>query len=312
MYCKQCGNQISEGSLFCNKCGARVEAMEININETEIKENIAEEEVAHTVETKEVVQEATNKADNDFVASVIKPLKGFFSSKTVQTVQTSAKSSGLEWIVFMGLSALMCAFAVASNAKSLIKGIVGALTSGISGVASGLLSNNIVGSAVDSVTNPILNSVGDTVASSLFNFAVWFVGGLILGAGTYFVVSSLLYCGMKLIMRVQCKMQCVFNMVAVATFPMTLAFTLNIILGFIWLPLVIVSFVVGIIASAVLLYVGMQKLEKIDKSPYWTYVLVMAVVILVVVVIAVIVIAIALAGMASQLSSLATGLGSLF
>lgn len=312
MYCKQCGNQISEGSLFCDKCGARVEVTEMNINETEIKETMAEEKTVPTVETNEVVQEETNKADNDFIVSVIKLLKGFFSTKTVQTVQTAAKSSGLEWIVFMGVSALMCAFAVALNAKSFIKGIVGALTSGIYGAASGLLSNNIVGSAVGSVANPILNSVGDTVASSLFNFAVWFVGGLILGAGTYFVVSSLLYCGMKLIMRVQCRMQCVFNMVAVATFPMTLAFTLNIILGFIWLPLVIVSFVVGIVASVILLYAGMQKLEKIDKSPYWTYVLVMAVVILVVVIIAAIVIAIALAGMASQISNLASGLGDLF
>lgn len=306
MYCKQCGNQISEDALFCDKCGARVGMTEVSTNETEIKENI------QIVENQEVVQQPVVKKDNEFVVSVIKPLKGFFSSKTVQTVQAAAKSSGLEWLVFMGLHTLMCAFSVTLNAKSLIKGLVGALTSGISDATSGLLSNNIMGSAIDSVTNPILNSVGDTVVGSLYNFAAWFIGGLILGAGTYFVISSLLYCGMKLIMRVPCKMKCIFNMVAVATFPMTLAYILNIILGFIWLPLVIVSSVVGIIASAVLLYIGMQKLEKLDKSPYWAYVLVMAVVALVIVIIYVVVIAIALVGMISQMANFASGLGNLF
>lgn len=303
MYCKQCGNQILEESNFCEKCGAKVEKTEENV--TEVKREQA-------VETIVLVQGHTNKEEKNFILSIIKPLKGFFSPKTVQTVQASAKSGGLEWIVFMVFSALVCAFAVAANAKVIIKELIETLTSGITDAASGLLSNNLMGSMVGTMANPIMSSVGNTITDALFNFAAWFIGGLFIGAGTYFVVSSLIFCGMKLFMGVKCKFPCVFNMVAIATFPTTLALMLNIILGYVWLPLVIVSFMVGLMASAVLLYIGMQKLEKIEKSPYWTYVLTMAVVILAVVILAVIVVAIGLAGMVSQLSGLASGLGNLF
>lgn len=43
------------------------------------------------------------------------------------------------------------------------------------------------------------------------------------------------------------------------------------IFGFIWAPFIIVFFVVALVLTAVLLYVGMQKLDKLDKSPFMAY-----------------------------------------
>lgn len=307
MYCKQCGKELVKGALFCAECGAKVEQESVDDKVTNVSEDAPKTEEAGQAESQIVQVQAPSKVEDNYFDNILNVLKGFFSNKTIQTVQSAGKKSNLEWLIYMCVSVLAGSLAIAINAKSLMRELVSGLAVGITGSVSSALQNDVLGS----IANPLVNSVGKSMTDALFSFPVWFFGGLLICAGTYFVVSSLLYCGMKML-KVQCSMVRIFNMVAVATIPMTIAFVLNIILGFVWLPLIIVPFSVGIIASIILMYSGIQKLGKLEKSPYWVYILMMSGVVLAVVIMVVIVISIATAGMSSKMMGLMSDLGSFF
>lgn len=188
--------------------------------------------------------------ENVLVTNFVKAIKGFYSKHTVRTVGQAAKSTGMEWILLTLISCLVYALALALNVKQLFDGAFGAL----SGV----------------------------IVSAIYNFGIWFLYGLIIAVVSYFASSLLLFGAVKLVFKKEVAVQNVFNLVAVATLPLTTAYILNIILGFVWVPLIFVFSAAAFVATAVLLYVGMQKLDKFETSPFIAYVVVWIIVSLIV------------------------------
>lgn len=233
--------------MFCNNCGK-------NLSEGA---RFCDECGAQVGVANPVSIESTNvpapKEDNPIFKDTAKTLKGFFSKNTVKTVGESAKSIGMEWILIGLMSALVYSFALALNVKQIIDSLLG--------------------------------SVSDLISGSLYNFGSWFLYGLLICIGTYFLMSVCIYGAMKLIFKKEISIKNVLNLVSTASLPLTVAYLLNIIFGFLWTPFIIIFSVVALIATAVLLYVGIQKFEKLEKSPYITYVGIWAVVVAIIVII---------------------------
>lgn len=117
-----------------------------------------------------------------------------------------------------------------------------------------------------------LNMVTEPLGKGeLFTFGEGVLDGLLFGAGSYFLMSVALYLGVKAVYRKNVNIQSVFNMVAIASLPLTCVYLLNIALGFIWLPFVLMFSFVGFVATAVLMYEGFKALGDGEGSPLIAY-----------------------------------------
>ena len=100
MFCKYCGNQIKEGSKFCENCGAAVNAT----SEQKVVVNPVEVEVGNT----QVASEVKSKAISGFVWSFFVPIVGLILSivalKRYGNLGTTDgkgfAKAGLPWLFF--------------------------------------------------------------------------------------------------------------------------------------------------------------------------------------------------------------------
>lgn len=198
-------------------------------------------------------------------------IKGFFSKNTVKTVGDAAKSNGMEWIISASISVLTFALAVAVNAKQII--------------------------------NSLLGAVSGYVGGYIYKFGPLFLFGLIIGAVTYFLMSGTIFGAVKLIFKKNTGFVNVLNLVAAATLPLSCVYIANMLLGFIWTGFIIVLFAAGTVSVAVLLYVGIQKLDKFETSPFWAYNAVWAIVVAVIVIIVSIAVSIAVNNTVNSISN---------
>ena len=178
----------------------------------------------------------------DFLGMV----KGFFSKDVMKTVGVEAKSTGKEWIVALALSVLMFALSTTLNVIELV-GSTGFKLMGYMGAG----------------------------------FFKFFGFGLLVALITAGATFGAVYLLMAVFMKKKVSPMAVLNLVGVATLPLTVCQIVNMLLGLIWFPLVIVTSIVAVIMSILMLYVGVQKMEKLDKSPFYPFVLVLALVIIV-------------------------------
>lgn len=198
----------------------------------------------------EIPKTQVQTAGNSTVNNALGTVKGFFSKDTVKTVCESAQSKGMEWLILGAVSALVYGLALYLNFEQVIESILGS--------TSGMF---------------------DVGLEKLFFY------GLLISVGVFFLMSVTIYGAMKLVLKKEVSFTSVLNLVAAASLPMTIAHAGNIIFGYIWIPMIDVLSLVAITATAVLLYVGMQKLEKLDRSPFAAYVGVWTIVVAVIVIV---------------------------
>lgn len=219
--------------MFCNNCGKNL------TDGVKFCDGCGAQVGVVTSTQNEPENVSVQKSDNPIFKDTLRTLKGFFSKNTVKTIGEAAKNEGMEWLILGLISMMVYAFALALNVKQIIDSLLG--------------------------------SVGDLLGDSLYKFGSWFLYGLLISVGIYFLMSLSIYGAVKLIFKKDVSIKSVLNLVATASLPMTAAYLINIVFGFIWTPFIIIFSTVSLIATAVLLYVGMQKLEKLDKSPFVTY-----------------------------------------
>lgn len=231
MYCVNCGKNLADDAKFCDACGAPVASDQA----APAAEPVAAEA---PVITPPVAQVPVAK-QNAITSGFFKTLKGFFSKNTVRTVGESAKSTGMEWLLTALLCCLVYALALALNVKQIIDSTLGALSSMLGG--------------------------------KIYNFGIWLLYGLLISILSYFLMSFVLFGTVKLVFKKNVNIHCVFNLVATASLPLATAYVLNIILGFIWIPFIFIFSAAALASTAVLLYAGMQKLDKFETSPFAAY-----------------------------------------
>ena len=186
------------------------------------------------------------KQPNQIFVNLLSTIKGFFSNNTVKTVGNAAKSNGLEWLIIFGVGLLVYPLALALNVMQAMDSVLGAF------------------------------------GQYLYSFGIWFLYGIVLSAGSYFLIATAVFLTVKFIFKKNTTYFAALNMVAVASIPLTCVYVLNIIFGFLWTPLVLIFSAIGLVATLILIYAGMQKLDKLESSPFWAYIIICAAVILVI------------------------------
>ena len=262
MFCEKCGNNISDNALFCSACGAPVPKAEtagagVKSEEAVNGAQAAQAAAAAPVQTPPVqapgqmppvqapymqVPAAPSQASLVFSA-VGEYIKGFFSGRVTQTVASAAKSRGLQWLVLALANIIIFMISATLNVKY------------------ALWSNTIV----------------DAVASRLISIWAVLFANLFIGAAVYFALGGLIFGAMRLVFKKPVPYSAVMNMVGYATLPLTFAFTANIILGLIYVPLSLIVYTVAVIMSFCMLYIGIQKLDTLQKTPYFIFMAIAAI-----------------------------------
>ena len=273
MFCEKCGNNISDNALFCSACGAPVPKAETAGADVKSEEAVNGAQAAPSAAAAPVqtspVQTATVQTPpvqtppaqtqpvqapymqapaapsqtNIIFSAVGEYIKGFFSGRVTQTVASAAKSKGLQWLVFALANIIIFMISATLNVKY------------------ALWSNTIV----------------DVVASRLISIWAVLFANLFIGAAVYFALGGLIFGAMRLVFKKPVPYSSVMNMVGYATLPLTMAFIANIILGLIYIPLSLIVYTVAVIMSFCMLYIGIQKLDSLQKTPYFIFMAIVAI-----------------------------------
>lgn len=187
--------------------------------------------------TGEAAAPAPQPAKSDMALGLSNALKAFFSSNVTKGIGASALSRTNEWIVF--LAAYLLGFAV--------------------GVPI------IFKSAIGSV-----DYIGE-YASSIFKFGPLFATSLLVAVIARALTVLGLFVQLKLVHKADISFTAILNIVEYASLPITVACLLNIISGLIFVPAAIIIFITAIIMQVILLYIGMQKAVRLEKSPFYPF-----------------------------------------
>ncbi len=241
MFCSNCGKNLPDDVKFCDGCGAQIGAAPAS-----------------------AAPASAVPAPNPMIQNFLKVLKGIFSKNTVKTVGEAAQSHGSEWILLALISWLTYTFALCTNVYSSIYQVFNSLINTAmkaTGEMGGMLGMG------DYVKTAIKTAVGQ-----IYNFGSCFLYGLLISVGVYFLMSFAIFAMMKVVFKKNIGLINVFNLVSAASLPLGAIWLLNLVLGLLWMPLVSILSVVGFVAFAILLYVGIQKLAKLETSPFLAYV----------------------------------------
>ena len=237
MFCKNCGKELTNDTKFCNICGTPVEA----VPTTE----------ESTVYIPPVPQPAATSAPQGttitippLFSNLLSELKALFSKNPTKVASVAAKSTGFEWAIWAFLSLFSFAFSAAIFPLQIIKDLAG--------------------------------SIGSSLGEMEYPFGGLFGISLLIGLISY-VVFALGFWGLNCLVHKKLIHPCkTLNVLSCAMIPLILVQFLNMILGLMWIPLTMYTTLFGVVLLVVLLYVGIQRVEKIETSPAWVFTAIIA------------------------------------
>jgi len=165
------------------------------------------------------------------VTNFLNTLKGFFSPKMVETVGKSAQSKGLEWCLTALISILTYAFAFALNMKAIF---------------------------------------GEDGPEE-YEFGSMLLFGFLFSVLTFFLFSFALFGALRLVSKKNVGLFNVFNLVATASLLLACVWILNIVLAFLWAPFILITSLAAFFITVLLIYIGMQKIDRFEASPFFAY-----------------------------------------
>lgn len=260
MFCKNCGAQLNDDAKFCTSCG-NVVAAEAPAPQPEVQtvpqqpaqpvyqQPVQPVQPGQPVYQQPVYQQPVAPAQpNPAVTNFVAALKSFFGNP-MGTVAGAAKSNTHEWALLAGMNVLIYALATAVVGLEMLTQLIKSLLGGFGGMVD---------------------------LGGFYPFFPILGIGLLVGAAAYFVVALGIWVLVAQIFKKPVSLISVLNLVAVASLPMTAISAANMLLGLIYAPLTILLFIVAFVMTAICLYNGMQKLDKLDKSPFYGYAVIMA------------------------------------
>ena len=106
MFCTNCGKNLPDDAVFCDNCGTRMAA---SAPAQPPVENVASTQAP-------AYAPAAPAPVNPIIDNAITALKGFFSGNPIGAVEKASKSSGLEWLILVGITAFFNMFNCALSA----------------------------------------------------------------------------------------------------------------------------------------------------------------------------------------------------
>ena len=273
MFCKNCGKEIAENAAFCVNCGAQ-------LNQAPVEETVANQPVATAAPESPIQQPVTAAAPEAPVQQPVAPnpvaqpvaattpspfavlmtdtidlFKGMLTNNAIKTLTNAAQSKKLTWLVIFAFNF-----------------IVQIISNLISVFASSSLS------ALNSLSSAFLGS--GTSGPLFFGLTIT---SLVSTAALLFGISLSVWVLVNKVFKKTANFTCVLNLVATCAIPLVAVNAANIIISLIFTPLSVALYVAAIVAFFSTLYVGIQKLNKLDKSPYFGYIIMIAIITFVVV-----------------------------
>lgn len=222
--------------MFCKNCGKELtdDAKFCNACGTSV-EGVAQPAAASTP-----APQGTTVTIPPIFANFLPELKELFSKNPTKIASVAAKSTGFEWAIWALVSLFSFAFSAALVPLQIIKDLAG--------------------------------SLGNSVMGDLeYPFGGLFGISLLIGFITYGIFAAGFW-GLNCLVHKKLIHPCkTLNVLSCAIIPLIAVQLLNMALGFMWLPLTVYGILFAMILLVILLYVGIQRIEKIETSPAWLF-----------------------------------------
>lgn len=251
MFCQKCGKNLADDAKFCDGCGATVEAAQ-PVQPAQPVQQVVQQPVQQ-VQYVQVVQAPA--APNPMVTNFVSAIKTFWKNP-VATVGNAAKSTTHEWVLIAAIGIVVYALAAAVVGLEMLGQMIGSVAGAMGGMVGGMIG-------------------------TIYPFFAIFGVGLLVAAVAFFGVSFGVWLLVSPIFKKQASFVQVMNMVAVASLPLVAIHVVNMLVGLVFSVATFVLFTAALMMSVILLYNGLQKFDKLDKSPFYGFAIVMAAVVLV-------------------------------
>ena len=232
-FCKLCGKNLNEGE----NCTCNTEEKEQGIKGSSSNVSVVSETVQKSI---------------PFVGDVFYLIRRTISKNTVKEVSKSAKQNSILWVFVLILECVINALALTVVIRR-----------GLYTVANNLYKSFISSGMSYSDFSKSFKELG----LGFFNL---FSRTFLIGIVSFFIAVGLIYILLKI-----CKKTFMFNnianMVSTAAIPLSFFSIINIILSFIIPQATILIYFIAIISVSLLMYFGIQKIDKFTESPFWIY-----------------------------------------
>ena len=247
MFCKNCGTPLADDAKFCGKCGtatANAAAPVPNaapvVNPTVAPTYVAPQEPTYT--------QAPPAAP---VYTQAPPAAPVYAQAPAPQKEPNPMFAKFVAIITQVWKSPTTSVAESTKSNTHEWSLFAAI-----GVLLYALSNAIVGVASMGGYYPFLPMLGI---------------GILVGAAAYGLTALGVWVLVAKIFKKQASFIQALNVAAVALLPLAAIQVVNILVGLIYSPLVTAFTVSALIMSAMLLYIGIQKFDKLEKSPFYAY-----------------------------------------
>lgn len=284
MKCINCQHEIREGSEFCPLCGTLQTINQENEfipevqNNVPVKNNQADDnyedletpipDASQTnipVNNQVIYQESINNSftSNPIFSNFLDRVKSFFSSDVTSTISKASKSKTHEWVVFLAITSIFFALSLATIICHGMRSLINALLSLVSFLIGGYIPN-----------------LTDSAMSNVSFFGIFGLS-LLLAVIVFFALSLMIKFVLSLMYKINAGFIEIFNMVSYASVLLAFVYIINILFAFIYIPITIISFIVSIMITGILLYIGIQRFDKMNKTPLWGMIIILSVTVIV-------------------------------
>ena len=244
MFCQKCGKEIDDNARFCANCGSELST--VNKNEFAVLRSLG-------LDIKEVT-------------------KKFFSKNPSSIMETSNNHKSKIGLVFILINALLFGFTTCLNVVQIANYWLGNVVSNSKAVLEDLLGNI--------VTSYLSDEISSSISEVPISFELFWP--LMLMA---LIISAIVICLVYILLKVEKKplkpFSSVSNCVGLASYPMIVALTVNLIVGLIIPYLTIFFFVMGILISLIYLYEGLKNIFEVEKPIIRSAIIFMAILIVI-------------------------------
>lgn len=266
MFCTKCGREIPEGGV-CT-CSAQQQqpiqqTQQVQQPVQQMQQPVQyDQSAASKLPDSQAIADGAKKAanaikNNPIFGELLNTLKGVIVSP-VKQVSANAARNDILWVFLAVIEALLIPFSLTTILR---RGIF-----------------SVIGAAVHAMNVEIKYADYSKILSESGNSAVkiYFMNLLAVIICIFAAIGIV-----KLLMMI-CKKNASFfavaNMTTTVLLPFTMLMTLGGIFSMIYAPSGLVLAIAAIFTLAVLGYVGIQKLDKFTSSPFWQYIICIAVI----------------------------------
>ena len=241
MFCKNCGNEISDDAAFCSNCGCS-----------------CRDDVAGSMnpnQTRGITADGSNSV-MDILNECKEIIRMFFSKKPTSVIEKYAEKKTYAGLFIVIISTIVISLVFCVNATQIMNSL---LSMAKNGALSLIGSWGDIGSSVSDVGSSV--EIKIPVMYGLFwkMFLAFMVVSVIETLVIYFILHVK-----------KCRLESVlyiFNIIGIANIPVIVGELLCFILGFIFVPLIFIVVASAIIIKIIFIYEGLKEVSGLENGP---------------------------------------------